>query len=212
MPDKNIVILISGNGSNLQAFIKLQNTEALRGRVVAVISNKADVYGLHRAAEASIPAITIEHTQFDSREAFDAALLLEIDKFSPDLVILAGFMRILTANFVTHYRGRLLNIHPSLLPKYPGLRTHQRAIAAGEQYHGASVHYVTEKLDGGPLIAQSKTSIEENETVLSLQRKVQRLEHNLYPATANLLLIEKIRLIKDTVYFENEPLQENILF
>ena len=212
MPNKKIVVLISGNGSNLQAFIDLQNTEALNGQVVAVISNKPDVYGLHRAAKASIPAITVEHSQFDSREAFDASLLLEIDRFSPDLVILAGFMRILTAKFVTHYRGRLLNIHPSLLPKYPGLHTHQRAIAAGDQCHGASVHFVTEELDGGPLIAQSKTQIEENETELSLQKKVQNLEHILYPATANLFLNNKIRLMKDTVYFENEPLQENIFF
>ena len=212
MPDKNIVVLISGNGSNLQAFIDQQNTDTLQGRVVATISNKPDAYGLQRAIDADIPAITVDHTQFDSREAFDSALMVEIDKFSPDLIILAGFMRILTACFVTHYRGRLLNIHPSLLPKYPGLHTHKRAIVGGDEQHGASVHYVTEELDGGPLIAQSKIQIQNNETELSLQKKVQKLEHILYPATANLLLTDKIRLIKDIVYFEDKPLQKKLYF
>ena len=212
MLKKNIVVLISGNGSNLQAFIDRSNSESLQGEVVAVISNKANAYGLQRAAKKNIPAITIEHEQFESRDVFDTTLMLEIDKYSPDLVILAGFMRILAASFVTHYRGRLLNIHPSLLPKYPGLHTHRRALEFRDEHHGASVHYVTEELDGGPVIAQSKIQIENNDTELSLQKKVQKLEHTLYPATANLLLTDKIRIIKDIVYFENEPLKEKLYF
>ncbi len=212
MPLKKIVVLISGNGSNLQAFIDQQNTEQLNGQVVAVISNIAGVYGLTRAEKSEIPAITIEHTQFDSREDFDAALIKEIDTFEPDLVVLAGFMRILTVNFVSHYLGRLLNIHPSLLPKYTGLHTHRRAIENNDRYHGASVHFVTEELDGGPVIAQSKVAIVSKETEQTLKSKVQSLEHKLYPFSANLLLTDRIQLIRDTIYLDDNPMENNLLF
>jgi len=205
-----IVLLISGNGSNLQAFIDRQNSPDLNGQVVAVISNVANAYGLIRAKNANIPAITIEHTQFASRENFDSALISKIDEYQPDLIVLAGFMRILTANFVAHYRQRLLNIHPSLLPKYPGLHTHKRAIENNDQYHGASVHFVTEELDGGPIIAQSQVAIKNGETERNLKIKVQQLEHQLYPAAANLLLTDRIKLVEDVVHMDNAPLEKPV--
>ena len=149
-----IVVLITGNGSNLQAIIDASQ-QGLPVKIEAVISNRADAHGLARAAHAGIPAVVLDHTQFTSREAYDEALQQKIDSFQPQLVVLAGFMRILTNNFVRHYEGRLINIHPSLLPKFRGLNTHQRALDAGEQEHGATVHFVTPELDGGPAVLQA---------------------------------------------------------
>lgn len=212
MQKKSIVILISGNGSNLQAFIEAQKKTDFTGKVVAVISNKADAFGLSRSESAGIPTITLQHVDFPSRESFDQALMEQINHFKPDLVVLAGFMRILTANFVTEFRGRLLNIHPSLLPKYPGLHTHKRALENQDEFHGTSVHFVTEELDGGPIIAQAKTKIDHDDTEEKLVTRIQALEHQLYPSTANLLLNGQIELKQDDVYFENKKLEHAIVF
>lgn len=212
MQKKSIVILISGNGSNLQAFIEAQKDTDFGGKIVAVLSNKANAFGLTRAESADIPAITIPHTDYPSRESFDQALMDKINQFEPDLIILAGFMRILTAKFVAEFRGRLLNIHPSLLPKYPGLHTHKRALENQDEFHGTSVHFVTEELDGGPIIAQAKTKINHDDTEEQLVSRIQGLEHQLYPGTASLLLNGQIELKQDDVYFENKKLEQAIVF
>lgn len=182
---KRIVVLISGSGSNLQAIIDRCANEQIAGEICAVLSNRADAYGLERARNANIATRAISHKDYSSREDYDLALQTAIDEFSPDLVVLAGFMRILTPAFVQHYQGKMLNIHPSLLPKYQGLHTHQRAIDAGDSVHGVSVHFVTEELDGGPVIQQAKVTIEDSDTADSLAAKVLVEEHQLYPRVIN---------------------------
>lgn len=177
----NVVVLISGSGSNLQALIDSIAHDGNPARIAAVISNRADAYGLERARQAGIATRVLNHKQFDGREAFDAALIEAIDGFAPQLVVLAGFMRILSGGFVRHYAGRLLNIHPSLLPKYKGLHTHQRALEAGDREHGCSVHFVTEELDGGPLVVQAVVPVESDDTPESLAQRVHRQEHRIYP-------------------------------
>ena len=177
----NVVVLISGSGSNLQALIDSIAHEGTPARIAAVISNRADAYGLVRAQQAGIETRVLDHKQFDGREAFDAALVDTIDSFTPDLVVLAGFMRILTGDFVRHYEGRLLNIHPSLLPRHKGLHTHQRALEAGDHEHGCSVHFVTEELDGDPLVVQAVIPVESDDTPDSLAQRVHIQEHRIYP-------------------------------
>ncbi|WP_443218156.1 phosphoribosylglycinamide formyltransferase [Pseudomonas sp. Gutcm_11s] len=181
MADCNVVVLISGSGSNLQALIDSIANDGNPARIAAVISNRADAYGLERAKQAGIATQVLDHKQFDGREAFDAALVEAIDGFDPQLVVLAGFMRILSGGFVRHYEGRLLNIHPSLLPKYKGLHTHQRALEAGDSEHGCSVHFVTEELDGGPLVVQAVVPVESGDTPESLAQRVHSQEHHIYP-------------------------------
>jgi len=210
MSKKNILVLISGSGSNLQALIEAQKQADFFGKIVAVISNKANVLGLERATSANIPALTLQHIDYPSREAFDTALAKTIKTYDPDLIILAGFMRILTTDFVENFRGKLLNIHPSLLPKYPGLHTHKRALENKDEYHGSSVHFVTEELDGGPLIAQSKTKIANDETEESLIKKVLKLEHQLYPQVAKWFVNDQIKLENNEVFFENKKLEHII--
>lgn len=156
---KNIVVLISGSGSNLQAIIDACGRKQINGTLRAVFSNKADAFGLERARLAGIPAHALAQSQFADREAFDRQLMHEIDAYAPDLVVLAGYMRILSPAFVSHYQGRLLNIHPSLLPKYPGLHTHRQVLENGDEEHGTSVHFVTDELDGGPVILQAKVPV-----------------------------------------------------
>jgi len=212
MQKKSIVILISGSGSNLQAFIEAQKNTDFGGQIVAVFSNKGNAFGLTRAKSAGIPAITVQHTDYPTREDFDQALMDNINQFEPDLIILAGFMRILTAKFVAKFRGKLLNIHPSLLPKYPGLHTHKRALDNQDEFHGTSVHFVTEELDGGPIIAQAKTKINQDDSEEQLVSRIQELEHQLYPATASLMLNGQIELKQDDVYFENKKLEQAIVF
>ncbi|MBV1911191.1 MAG: phosphoribosylglycinamide formyltransferase [Kangiellaceae bacterium] len=207
---KNIVVLISGSGSNLQAFIEAQKNSGFNGSIKAVISNKEDVYGLERAKQANIPAICIPHKEYSTRERFDLALANAINQYSPDLIILAGFMRILTPDFVKNYKGKLLNIHPSLLPKYPGLHTHRKAIENGDKLHGTTVHFVTEELDGGPLVGQGSTVIQANDSEESLNKRIQTLEHKLYPYIAKLFLSGAISLNEDVVYFENKQLEQVI--
>ncbi|NVZ26990.1 phosphoribosylglycinamide formyltransferase [Pseudomonas gingeri] len=180
-PTCNVVVLLSGTGSNLQALIDDVRTGGNPARIAAVISNRADAYGLQRARDAGIDTRSLDHKAFEGREAFDAALIELIDAFNPQLVVLAGFMRILSANFVRHYQGRLLNIHPSLLPKYKGLHTHQRALDAGDAEHGCSVHFVTEELDGGPLVVQAVVTVESDDSAQSLAQRVHTQEHRIYP-------------------------------
>ena len=187
---KNIVILISGDGSNMDAIIraaKAQNWEKhLQARVAAVISNKPSAKGLAIAQHHGITTQVVDHTNFanatNPREAFDTALIKQIDQHAPALVVLAGFMRILTPMFVAHYQGRLINIHPSLLPAFPGLNTHQRAIDAGCQFAGATVHQVSAELDHGPILAQAVVPVMENDTAESLAARVLTQEHLIYPA------------------------------
>ena len=182
---KNIVILISGSGSNMAAIVRRAQderwSERLGARVAAVISNKADAKGLVFAQSQGIATAVLDHKAFDSREAFDAALAQEIDRHTPALVVLAGFMRILTPGFVQHYAGRLLNIHPSLLPAFAGLHTHERAMAAGCKFAGATVHEVTAELDHGPILAQAVVPVLDGDTPDTLAARVLTQEHRIYP-------------------------------
>jgi phosphoribosylglycinamide formyltransferase-1 len=177
----NIVVLISGSGSNLQALIDGIQAGDIPANISAVVCNRADAYGLQRACDAGIATHVLDHKQFDGREAFDAALIEAIDSHAPQLVVLAGFMRILTPSFVRHYNGRLLNIHPSLLPKHKGLHTHQHALDAGDSEHGCSVHFVSEELDGGPLVVQAVVPVLTDDTASTLAARVQQQEHVIYP-------------------------------
>lgn len=205
-PLKKIVILISGNGSNAQAIIEACNNKQIHGEVVAVISNKANAYGLTRAESFSIPAITLAHSAFDSRESFDNALAEVIDSYQPDLIVLAGFMRILTPGFVSHYLGKMLNIHPSLLPKYPGLHTHQRAIDAGDSTHGSSVHFVTEELDGGPIILKSVVPVRETDTAESLAKRVAEREWLIFPLVISWFCENKLIYCKNNVILSKKQI------
>jgi len=175
-----IVILISGGGTNLQAIIDRAEKD-LPVDIKAVISNKADAYGLERAKQAGIPTAVLEHRQFPDRESFDAALMELIDSYQPKLVLLAGFMRILTPDFVHHYHGRMFNIHPSLLPDFQGLHTHHRALEAEVEKHGASIHFVTEELDGGPIILQASVPVLPGDDAKTLAARVLEKEHIIYP-------------------------------
>jgi phosphoribosylglycinamide formyltransferase 1 len=178
---KSIVILISGRGSNMEAIVDACGREEWPARISAVISNKASASGLAWAAARGIATATVDHTAFDGREAFDAELARVIDQHAPDVVVLAGFMRILTPGFVRHYEGRLLNIHPSLLPAFPGLHTHRRAIEAGCKLAGATVHFVTPELDHGPIVAQAVVPVLPDDTEATLAARVLTQEHLMYP-------------------------------
>jgi len=201
-----IVVLISGGGTNLQAIIDACTDSNFPAEVVGVVSNKEDVYGLTRAKDADIAAVALSHKSFDSREDYDQALIKEIDAFNPELIVLAGFMRILTPSFVQHFQGKLLNIHPSLLPKYTGLNTHQRAIDAGDKEHGVSVHFVTEELDGGPVILQAKVPVFEGDTIDELSARVHEQEHRIYP-----LVVKWFAENRLTMQGGNAILDNNIL-
>lgn len=177
---KNLVILISGNGSNLQAIIE-QCHQQQGIRISAVISNNEHAYGLIRAQQAGIETRLVASNADINKDEYDKRLQKTIDQYSPDLIILAGFMRILRADFVAHYAGKMINIHPSLLPKYPGRHTHQRALAAKDREHGTSVHFVTEEVDGGPLILQARVPVLATDDVNTLMARVQQQEHRIYP-------------------------------
>jgi phosphoribosylglycinamide formyltransferase-1 len=189
-----IVVLISGSGSNLQALIDGVSDGSLPVTVGAVISNRADAFGLQRARRADIPTRVLDHREFLRREDYDQALTELIDEFAPQLVVLAGFMRILTPAFVQHYRGRLLNIHPSLLPRYRGLHTHERVLEAGDDMHGASVHFVTEELDGGPLILQVRVPILADDDPEALAARVLAHEHRIYPQVVRWFAEGRLRM------------------
>ncbi|MEO9654951.1 phosphoribosylglycinamide formyltransferase [Marinomonas sp.] len=204
-----IVVLISGSGSNLQALIDQSLQGNLNVEICAVISNKADAFGLQRAQKAGIPTHTLDHKSFDSREAFDEQLQLIIDQYQPKLVVLAGFMRILTETFAQHYEGRMLNIHPSLLPKYKGLNTHQRAIDAGEKEHGVSVHFVSAELDAGAVILQASCPIEKTETADTLASKIHSYEHIIYPLAVKWFSEERLAYKNGIAVLDNKILAES---
>ncbi|BDZ75160.1 phosphoribosylglycinamide formyltransferase [Methylophaga marina] len=186
-----LVILISGRGSNMRSIIEAIDAQQIDATVSAVISNRPDAAGLDYAKAQSIATAVVDHKTFSDRDSFDKALAERIDDYKPDFVILAGFMRILTSGFVEHYRNKLINIHPSLLPKFKGLNTHQRAIDAGEKEHGASVHFVTAELDDGPVIMQAKVNILADDSAESLAARVLDQEHQLYPAAIQKLVNSK---------------------
>lgn len=178
---KNIVILISGRGSNMEAIVRACQAEGWSGRIAAVISNRPEAAGLKFAASHGIATAVVDHKTFPDRDSFDAALAQVIDGFSPDLVVLAGFMRILTPGFVKRYAGRMLNIHPSLLPCFPGLHTHEAALAMGVKVHGATVHFVTADLDHGPIVLQAIIDVRQDDTPDSLAGRLLAQEHTIYP-------------------------------
>lgn len=186
-----LVILISGRGSNMRSILEAAKSGSLDIDISAVISNRPDAAGLAFAADEGIDTAVIDHKEFDTREQFDEALAAKIDAYQPDFVILAGFMRILTEGFVNHFAGRLINIHPSLLPKFKGLHTHQRAIDAGETEHGASVHFVTAELDDGPVILQAKVPVLADDSADTLAARVLEQEHLLYPAAIQKLVSQQ---------------------
>ena len=186
-------ILISGSGTNLQAFIDQVAAGDLDLDLCLVFSNRPDAFGLERARKADIPTACLRHGDFDDRESFDRAVAAIIDEHSPELIVLAGFMRILSPWFVSHFEGRILNIHPALLPKYPGLDTHQRALDAGDEWHGSTVHFVTEELDGGPRILAGRLRIVPGESAEELQHRVQAIEHQIYPEAAGLVGAGRVR-------------------
>ncbi|BDT60714.1 MULTISPECIES: phosphoribosylglycinamide formyltransferase [Massilia] len=191
---KNIVILISGRGSNMEAIVRAMESEGWPARIAAVISNKPEAKGLEYAQARGIPTAVVANKEYASRAEFDAALQETIDRFAPDLVVLAGFMRILTAPFVEHYAGRMLNIHPSLLPLYPGLGTHQQAIDAGDKEHGATVHFVTAELDHGPIVAQARIPVLPDDTEDTLSARLLVEEHKLYPYAVRLFVEDRLSI------------------
>ncbi len=209
---KNILVLISGSGTNLQAIIDACEAGMIDAKVSAVFSNQQDAYGLERARQHGIDAHFVAGQDFlDSqgkvdRQAFDNELMRQMDAYQPDLVILAGYMRILSTSFVDHYLGKMINIHPSLLPKYSGLHTHQRAIDAGDEEHGASVHFVTEELDGGPVILQAKVPIFSDDDADSLAQRVQSQEHKIYPLVAKWFINERLTMQQGRAYLDGAEL------
>ncbi len=208
---KNIVILISGRGSNMEALIAARDAGNLPVNIAAVISNRPDAKGLETAAKAGIVTHYIDHKGFAGREAFDAALAECIDMFSPDLVVLAGFMRILTEGFVRHYEGRLLNIHPSLLPSFPGLHTHQRALEEGVRIHGCTVHFVTAELDHGPVVIQAAIPVIDGDTEETLAARILRQEHKVYPQAVRWFAEDKLSLVDGRVRLAAELRDDTVL-
>ncbi|MGB2336581.1 MAG: phosphoribosylglycinamide formyltransferase [Alcanivorax sp.] len=201
-----LAVLISGSGTNLQAIMDAQKAGTLDAEIAVVFSNRANAAGLERAAQAGIPTASLDHRDYPDREQFDQAMIEVLTPYAPDTVVLAGFMRILSAVFVRHYAGQLINIHPSLLPKYRGLNTHARALEAGDSEHGCSIHFVTEELDGGPLIAQAPIAVHANDTVDSLSKRVQQREHLLYPQVLQWRAQDRLALTDNGVILDGKPL------
>jgi phosphoribosylglycinamide formyltransferase-1 len=216
MTSKNIVVLISGRGTNLQALLDTavaERWDASPGaRVAAVVSNRADAPGLAVARTTGLAWHVVSHTEYGSREAFDQALARTIDRYTPALVVLAGFMRVLTAGFVQRYAGRLVNIHPSLLPLFPGLNTHRQALAAGVRIHGATVHFVTSQVDGGPIIAQAAVPVAPDDDEAAIAARVLAQEHRLLPHSLKLLLEGRARLVDERAVFKDVRADELALF
>ncbi|MEJ2128967.1 MAG: phosphoribosylglycinamide formyltransferase [Woeseiaceae bacterium] len=204
-------VLISGSGSNLQSFIDKVATGEIDLDLCVVFSNKPDAYGLERASKAGIGTECLQHGDYADRETFDRAVAATLDSYAPDLIILAGFMRILSPWFVDHYEGRILNIHPALLPAYPGLDTHQRVLDAGEQWHGSTVHFVTEVLDGGPLILQGRLEVRKGESADELCARVQALEHQIYPQAADWFGQGRIEFRDGQTWLDGEPLASPVV-
>lgn len=207
-----MAVLISGSGTNLQAFIDETSSGKLDIDLSVVLSNRPEAAGLERAHKANISTECLRHQDYPQREQFDAALVDTLSKYHPDVVILAGFMRILTATFVNYFSGRILNIHPSLLPKFPGLDTHQRAIDAGEQWHGSTVHFVTEELDGGPAIIQGRVPVMPDDSATKLAARVLAVEHKIYPEAARMFSAGRLECRDGNVWLDGERLEEPIQF
>lgn len=207
----SIVVLISGSGSNLQAIIDALPKQSINAQIKAVISNKADALGLERARKAGINCAVIDHTEFADRLSFDQAMMQEIDQHDPELIILAGFMRILSNEFVSHYSGRMINVHPSLLPNFKGLNTHQRALDAGHTKHGVSVHFVSNELDGGPVIAQAEVPVNADDDAETLRLRVQQQEHIIYPKVTQWFAERRLKLDNHSVYFDQQKLLKPLL-
>ncbi len=204
---KNVVVLVSGNGSNLQAIIdRCHGKDGIK--IAAVMANKDSAYGLTRAKEAGIDAVVVPSKGITDRSEYDDKLMTAIDGYKPDLIVLAGFMRILTPTFVQHYHGKMINIHPSLLPKYTGLNTHQRAIDAGDKAHGTSVHFVTEELDGGPVILQAQVPIFDGDDAGVVFERVQEQEHNIYPLVVEWFCQGRLSMNGEKALLDNQVLGE----
>jgi len=206
-----VAVLISGEGTNLQALIDAAGRPDCPYQIVAVASNRAAAHGLERARSAGIPALHVDPRAYPDRAAFDRALAAAIDAYSPQVIVLAGFMRILGAEFVAHYEGRMLNIHPSLLPKFKGLDTHRRVLEAGEREHGASVHFVSAELDAGPVVIQYRLDIDANETEASLSARVHVGEHIIYPRAVEYFAARRLELRDGRVYLDGAPLNEPLI-
>jgi phosphoribosylglycinamide formyltransferase-1 len=200
-----IAILISGSGTNLQAFIDRAAAGELEAEIALVLANRPDAYGLERARQAGIPTVVIRHGDFESREAFDRAVAERLDEAGVELVVLAGFMRILSPWFVDRYRGRLLNIHPALLPRFPGLDTHQRVLEAGDEHHGSTVHFVTEELDAGPCILQGRLPVSPSTSADELMARVQQVEHRIYPRAVNWVATGRARFVDERAVIDGGP-------
>lgn len=205
-------VLVSGGGTNLQAFIDEVRERRLDLELRVVISNNRDAGALERARRAGIADECVCNEDYGGRAEFDAALAATIDRYEPDFLMLAGFMRILTKDFVNRYEGRILNIHPSLLPRFPGLDTHQRAIDEGERVHGSTVHFVTEALDAGPPIMQGRVPVLPDDTALTLARRVQAIEHKIYPATAALLAAGRVTYKDGAAWLDGKLLKEPLQY
>lgn len=201
-----LVVLISGRGSNLQVILDSMISGELPVEIGAVISNRPNAPGLERARRAGVPAVTLDHKAFADRQSFDKALQELIDSYHPDLLVMAGFMRLLTPDFIEHYQGRMLNIHPSLLPQFSGLHTHERAIAAGEREHGASVHFVTLEMDAGPIILQARVPVLPEDDPETLAARVLEQEHRIYPLAIRWFAENRLKMENNRAYFDDQPL------
>jgi len=208
MTPVRLAVLISGNGSNLQALIDAAAGGSLKSEICVVVSNRAQAFGLERAQRANIPTRILAHGEYDDRASFDQALLSLLDDYAPDLIALAGFMRVLGSEFVQRYAGRILNVHPSLLPEFPGLDTHERALRAGAPEHGASIHFVTEELDAGPVIVQGKVAVCDGDTGAQLAERVHTVEHRIYPAAVAWFAQGRLSCQDGCAWFDGEPLRE----
>ena len=208
MKKPSLVILISGSGSNLQAIIDAINSQQLEAEIKAVISNQVSAKGLDRAASENITTHVIDHKHYPSRELFDQEMIQVIDSLNPDLVVLAGFMRILGDDFIDHYQHRLINIHPSLLPRYKGLNTHQKAIDNKDKIHGASVHYVGIELDSGPVVIQAEVPVHSDDSAETLAARVLTLEHKIYPIAIKMHLDDRLKFDGQQLLLDNKPLMK----
>jgi len=206
---RNIVVLISGSGTNLQAIIDACKEGRIKGSISAVISNKTDAYGLERAQQAAINTVFINPKDYADRESYDLALADAIEQQQADLIVMAGFMRILSPAFVERFKGKMLNIHPSLLPKYQGLNTHQRAIDANDDEHGCSVHFVTAELDGGPVVLQAKVPIFEEDSAEELAARVQAQEHAIYPLVVSWFIEQRLEMKADRAWLDGQMLPDS---